>query len=74
MSSTPPPLIPLMVPDKDNEAAFLFFACSAALTAYRLAHPPAQPAPSVAEAIEQPPTRSHESVALLNSTRFRGAT
>ena len=46
------PLIPLMVPDKDNEADFLFVACIAALTAYRVAHPPAQPAPSVAEAIE----------------------
>jgi hypothetical protein len=52
MSSTTPPLIPLMVPDKDNEAAFLFVACIAALTAYRLAHPPAQPATSVAEAME----------------------
>jgi hypothetical protein len=41
-----------MVPDKDNEAAFLFVACIAAITAYRLAHSPAQPASSVEEAIE----------------------
>jgi hypothetical protein len=52
MSSTNAPLIPLMVPDKDNEAAFLLLACMAALRAYRLAHPPTQPAPSVAEAME----------------------
>ncbi|HZH49262.1 MAG TPA: hypothetical protein VFD86_05795 [Nitrospira sp.] len=52
MPSTNPPLIPLMVPDKDNEAAFLLLACTAALKAYRLAHPPTQPAPVVTEATE----------------------